>query len=146
MSLSPYLFEPKILEFSPFERMIADHKTWYFWAQILETGTAVCHTTISTIQDGMTYFLVDPSLDNYPCIAPEEFIEIVAGREENGLFFGYTWTIKKMANNWHRLLYMRCEDNDYSVNDYALKINYGSEELDIVSKVEVWKSIEEIRF
>jgi hypothetical protein len=85
-------------------------------------------------------------MDNHPCIHPEEFIGILAGREENAMFWGYSWTIKEMAANWHRLICMRYGKTNYNVNDYSLKIDHASKKLEIISKAQIWKGIEEINF
>ena len=145
MLLSPYLFEEKP-QSSNFESIITDHKTWYLWSQILEMGTAQAYVNLSTSQDGIIYFIVDPSVDGHPFLKPEEFIEILSGHEENGRFWGYSWTIREMDAHWRRLIYLRYEETNYSVNDYALKIDYVTEKLDIVPKAQIWKSIEEISF
>jgi hypothetical protein len=145
MLLSPYFFdEPDPL--TPFHKAVGDYKAWYFWAQVLEMGTALAHTTVSTASDGIIYFIIDPSLDNHPCISPEDFLDILTGYEDAGKFWGYAWTIQEMANNWHCLIQGRYQGQPYNVNDYALKINHAIQKVDIVPKTEIWKGIEEISF
>jgi hypothetical protein len=144
MLLSPYLFkDPE----SPtlFHQAVDEYKAWYFWAMVAEQGTALAHTTVTTAQDGICYFIIDPSVDNHPIISPEDFLSMLTGHEEGGKFWGYSWTIREMVINWHLLIQSRHEP-PYSVNDYAMKINYAIQKIDIIPKSHVWESIEEINF
>lgn len=147
MLTSPYLFKPETAKPNCFERMLTDHKNWYLWAQILENGTDLTYMNVGfAMEENIYYFIVDPCIDHHPCINPEEFINILAGSEENAMFWGYSWTIKEMATRWHNLIYKYYGKTNYSVNDYGMKIDYDLEKLEIVSKDIIWKNIEEINF
>jgi hypothetical protein len=145
MLLSPYFFDPEDPN-DNFQKAMGDYKAWYFWAMVLDHGTAVAHTVVSTAENSTTYFIVDPSVDGHPFIPPEDLICMLTGHEEEGKHWGYSWTIQQMSNNWHLLIQARYEGQPYEVNDYALKINSDIKKVDIIPKSEIWKSIEEINF
>lgn len=145
MLLSPYLFPPESNNPTHFETVVSEFKAWYFWAQVLEMGTAVAFTHVTT-SEHVTYFIIDPSVDNHPALAPEEFLNILTGHEESGKFWGYGWTILQMSNNWHLMIQERYPGQRYSLNDFALLINWQTEKIDIIPKSSIWEAIGEIDF
>ena len=145
MLFSPYLFDTEHPQ-DEFQKVVGDYKAWYLWATALELGTALAHTMVSINQEGIVYFIVDPSMDQHPFISPEDFISMLTGHEQDGKYWGYVWTIKEMARNWHLLLASRYPDQNLNFHDYALQINEITKKIDIVPKAAIWKGIEEINF
>lgn len=145
MYFSPYLFAPTSDTPTDFEVAVSEYKSWYFWAQVLETGTAVSSTHVSTAGD-ICYFIIDPAVDNHPAITPEDFLGLIAGHEQSGKYWGYSWTILQMSNNWHLLIQERYPGQRYCLDDFALLINWQTETIDIIPKSSIWEAIGEIDF
>lgn len=143
--LSPFFFETD----SPdtFIASVELYKTWYFWAEVFEMGTAVNNTTIGNPDTPVVFFLVEPVIgQGEGGLRAEDFLDIISGHENGGQFYGYSWTIMDMVKEWHTILKHHCNGKPYSVNDYALRIDYDIKEVAVVPKDEAWKLIETVEF
>jgi hypothetical protein len=145
MEITPYIFDPNPGD--PFLEIANKTKNAYFWAQVLEVGTNVVHGTYQ-MMDRLTYYVVEPKVyDSTECaLTPEDFIQLIVGHPHGGKYYGYSWTIHNMAQEWHRI-FKECHPHwDAKVSNYALRINERDKVLAIVPKGEVWQTLDTLPF
>jgi hypothetical protein len=145
--LTPYIFDPKPGD--PFDEAINRLKNAYFWAEVLEVGSGVQHGSVSTSHGGFEYYIVEPAPEssNNLIFTPEEFIQLMIGHPYGGKFYGYSWTINQMANDWKKILKEAYPHRRaINVNTHALRIDHRGQVLSVVTKEEAWQHIDILPF
>ncbi|MBE9174463.1 hypothetical protein IQ225_02440 [Synechocystis salina LEGE 06155] len=132
--LTPYLFTSE--RETAFSKRLNTLKNGYFWANVLETGTGVTYTSLDVKVPGLTYFLVEPSVDDQPFILPEDFLEMLSA---------HSYAIRELSEKWYSLL-KRHKIRVYNSVDFALSINFESQRIAPEQKNLIWRGQEEIDF
>lgn len=145
--LTPYIFDPK--PDNPFDEAVAKLRNAYFWAEVLEVGSGVQHGSMSCRSGTYEYYIVESAPDDTrnPVFTPEEFVTLMAGHPHGGKFYGYSWTIKQMADDWHKILkqaYPR--KKNIKVDDHVLRIDHRGQVLSVVTREEAWNHIDILPF
>ena len=136
-SISPYIFDENVSD--KFIAHCAKLQNAYFWACVFVFGTNVNYHMIHLSPDNLI-FIVDPVNNEDGCLTPEEFLLMLCGYEENGRYWGYSWTIKTMVHAWDNILDNYIQPR-LCTNEVGIVIHPLSRTYEIENKKQLWHRI-----